>query len=879
MTGRIETIFEQALALPPGARGEFLAQVRQTDPGVADEVDSLLAYDGGAAQNLSLLVGAAITGAAAEETAEEQGRSIGSYRIVRHIASGGMGSVYEVCRAGDYRRRAALKLSRISSVTPRTLKILERERQILADLDHPGIARLFDGGTTPDGRPYLVMEYVDGAPITEYVCTGGMAIRERVVLFRKVCAAVEYAHQRLVVHRDLKPDHILVTADGEPHVIDFGIAKLLPSEGPETFGNATIPFLSPAYCSPEQARGESVTTLSDVYSLGIVLFEVLTGRSASETGPGAAPALEARPLVAAELDRDLASIIQTATRFEPAERYDSVSRLNDDLGRYLAGRPISAHPATVRYRVSKFIKRRRPLVLSSIVAILALAVGATAFVWQARRAERRFTQARHLANALLADVHDRMNVFPGAVAMRSRVSETAIQYLNGLAAEVGSDPDLRLELASAYAGLAAAQGGVASQMSSANATASAERGLALIERLPGVYADRARRIEADLLLQRGQALADSGRVTHAIADLQRCADLSRCDAKSELECERELAARYHLSYHASATRQFTRSGENLSRMESILSASGAAWPDKKRLWELYVAGRQMRLILQRDKNPQAAARVGDALVASAEKLATERSDGPTLNALLRFFNYYSSALTMNKATPLSRNAPPAHQSWQIAQRLHDLDPSDVRNHYQLALAADRLGWVYQASDPVRCAEWFEKSLAMQIEARVRAGASKDRDDAAKEAAMEAIRCRLRARQRSLALESAAKVSAAMDLMEDSGLQIPRSGEARRLQAYWFAARASEGLPEVASPELLWTDARRQAEAALSDGSGDPAVVVAAAAIFDRWPATVVRNDEPARRAEQLWRIAATALPGQKWIQERLASHAARAARH
>jgi serine/threonine protein kinase len=317
-----------------------------------------------------------------DETGEEQfaGRHFGSYEIIREIGRGGLGAVYLAVRSdGEYRKEVALKLIRRGLDTDDILRRFRNERQILAQLDHPNIARLIDGGTTDDGLPFFVMEYVKGEPISTFCESHQLDTNQRLELFRKVCGAVTYAHQNLVIHRDLKPSNILVTDDGDPKLLDFGIAKLLTAES-ETF-TQTAPALramTPEYASPEQVRGERITTASDVYSLGVLLYELLTGekpyrlktRTTEEISRAITDQEPERPSTAIRsnqrsLQGDLDNIVLMAMRKEPHRRYASAAALADDIRRHQEGLPIAARPNTFSYRTGKFIRRHRASVAAT----------------------------------------------------------------------------------------------------------------------------------------------------------------------------------------------------------------------------------------------------------------------------------------------------------------------------------------------------------------------------------------------------------------------------------------------------------------------------------------------------------------------------------
>ena len=350
------------------------------------------------------------------------GQRIGAYHIVRRIGVGGMGAVYEGARAdGDFDKRVAIKVLRPGTESDLALQRFRFERQVLASLSHRNIAALHDGGVTPEGLPFLVMEYVDGVPITAYCDARAAGTRERVALFRQVCAAVQHAHQQLVVHRDLKPGNILVTADGTVKLLDFGIARLLrPGEGaeqlPPTLGGPR-PF-TPEYASPEQVRGLPPAPASDVYALGVVLYELLAGRRPLSTeGKLMAeveqdictlvpppPSSHAREAPAARrVDRDLDAIVLTALAKEPERRYASGELLSADLLRWLQGQPVVARRATAGYRARKWVARHRVAVAAVALAVTALGGGIVGSVRQARRARMEAAKFAEV-NGLLANM-------------------------------------------------------------------------------------------------------------------------------------------------------------------------------------------------------------------------------------------------------------------------------------------------------------------------------------------------------------------------------------------------------------------------------------------------------------------------------------------
>jgi eukaryotic-like serine/threonine-protein kinase len=522
--GRVRQIFEAALAEPTERRPSFIAASCPDAPAIGAEVMGLLASHDQAA---GFLERPAMRAAGERPLADADadaavGRTIGPYCLESCIGHGGMGAVYLARRADHtFERRVALKMVRGDMSSDVVVRRFEHERQILASLDHPHVARLYDGGTTPDGLPYFVMEYVEGQPITDYCARHRLDTRARLAMFRTVCSAVQYAHQRLVVHRDLKPGNILVGEDGQPTLLDFGIAKLLAGAGgAESAGATLVSALTPDYASPEQVRGDTVTTATDVYSLGVVLYELLAGRRPFDVHarslqdivrticdtdpmpPSAAPPDAAdrpdRACPPQDLRGDLDAIVLRALRKEPERRYRSVQDLSDDIGRFLEGRAVVARGHARAYRTARFVTRHWTAVLFAAVLLASLVGGLVLVVReqqiadeQRRRAERRFADVRRLAGSFLFEVQDAIQDLPGAIRTRALVTRRAVEYLDGLAAEAGDDDTLRAELAHAYTrvGDVLGAGRDANLGDAAGALASYRQALglqtALAERRPG----------------------------------------------------------------------------------------------------------------------------------------------------------------------------------------------------------------------------------------------------------------------------------------------------------------------------------------------------------------------------------------------------------
>ena len=385
-----------------------------------------------------------------------------------------MGVVYLAERAdAAFEKQVAIKIVRGGPATTSLLQRFFEERRILATLDHPNIARLLDGGTTEDGWPYVVMECVFGVPLDAYCEERALSLEPRLVLFREVCAAVQYAHQHLVIHRDLKARNILVTADGTPKLLDFGIAKLVePGLEPGDETRTGYRALTLEAASPEQVRGEPMSVTSDVYSLGVLLYRLLT--SESPYGPkrhteadltrAICEETPVRPSVAAPVERrrqlrsELDAIVLKALRKEPERRYASVQDFSEDVRRHLEGRPVSARKDTLRYRAGRFVHRHPWGIASAALVVVTLTSATAITARQARLAEQRFNQVRTLANAVLFDYHDAIAALPGSTAIRERMVKDALQYLDTLSAASSGDATLQRELASAYEKVGDVQG-------------------------------------------------------------------------------------------------------------------------------------------------------------------------------------------------------------------------------------------------------------------------------------------------------------------------------------------------------------------------------------------------------------------------------------
>jgi eukaryotic-like serine/threonine-protein kinase len=506
---QIERLFLAASELPPAERAAFVDRETAGDAELRNAVNGMLLHSGdGGTRFLNAVEHTAAAAAATARTPTQ----IDRYTIVRELGRGGMGTVYLAERSdGEFHQQVAIKVVSHGIGSSQIVERFRHERRILAALNHPNIARLFDGGATGNGLPYLVMEYVEGRPLVDYCRERNLSIRDRLLLFEQICAAVQHAHQKLVVHRDIKPANILVTAAGIPKLLDFGIAKLLLPDDASTTSEALTRaggrMLTPEYASPEQFLGEPVGVATDVFSLGAVLYEVLTGKRAhvfqayteaefhrvvcdTEVAMASQAVEDAR--LRRKLAGDLDNIVAMALRKDAARRYVTVDQFASDIRRYLEGRPVTARRETLMYRARKFVVRNRVPVASAALVLISLTAGIIGTTLQARRAdaqaaqaERRFQQVRKLANTFVFDIYDGMANIPGTARLRASVITTALDYLDSLAREAEGDAALQTELAAAYKRIGDVQGNPAlsglGQMQAA--LASYEKAIVILNRL------------------------------------------------------------------------------------------------------------------------------------------------------------------------------------------------------------------------------------------------------------------------------------------------------------------------------------------------------------------------------------------------------------
>ena len=485
---QVVELFTKALDQPSETRRDWIIRQAGDNNALRDRVLELLVADSNA--NTSLKTGGASADAAQPPTPER----IGAYHITGLIGQGGMGAVYEGERdSGDFAHKVAIKVIRPGVLSDALIARFRRERQILADLSHAHIARLLDGGELDDGSPYIIMEYIDGRPITDWADQQALGLDDRLWLFADACSAVRHAHQNLIVHRDITPSNVLVTQAGQVKLIDFGIAKPNDIDAvPTQASSSSLVSLSftPGFAAPERAQGAGTNTLSDVYSLG-KLLDVLT-----ENLPHS---------------DDIAAIISRATMVDPGRRYASVDALMEDISNFRSDKPVDAREGGPVYLASKFLKRRRLVVAGTTLAFIGLATALGITSWQYQRAEAarldsdyRFQQVRTLAKSLMFDVYDKIDLVPGSTRAKVELAEAAQAYLDSLASDARASDELRIEAGRGLVRLSEIQGtpGFSSLQKVGLAEANLERAHAILQPL-----EAAEEKSDDLLIALGDLYA------------------------------------------------------------------------------------------------------------------------------------------------------------------------------------------------------------------------------------------------------------------------------------------------------------------------------------------------------------------------------------
>jgi non-specific serine/threonine protein kinase/serine/threonine-protein kinase len=816
---RVKTIAGAALDRPGTDRDRYIDDVCAGDDALRLEVLSLLRATVKAEKHFETPAGALAIDAT---PVVEIGGGAGPYRLVRALGTGGMGAVYLAERFdGEFEQRVAVKVVRGGFGTPFMLERFREERRILASLEHPNIARLIDGGTTDAGLPYVAMEYVEGEPIDVFCRTQRLKVRRRLEIFRHVCAAVHYAHQHLVVHRDIKAGNILVTADGIPKLLDFGIAKLTQPGLAEAHSVTRYRVVTPESASPEQLQGRPITIATDVYALGVLLFRLLAGQSpygplvTSETDliravceqtPDAPSVVVRRvrdvddlPSEAIPLDLDV--IVMKAMRKEPERRYGSVDQLSEDVRRYLEGRPVLAAPDSVAYRTRKFLRRHRVAMLGTVGIVVALAAGIVTTLWQTRvayeeraRAERQFTAVRTLATSVLGELYDAVNALEGSLPAREILLRRATEYLDALAREAGDNVALRREVADGYLRLGNLQGspGFENLGDRAAAKRSIETAAALLEPLAsGADPDPQDRLKlADILLSLHSLAAGASKSSN----LQRAKVLLEGVPGDMRAGAYGLALEallwHYIALQHTAAKDYPRARDAYT---NELRAAEAAWrlapthlPASR---NLSLAYKQLGAVLQVLRSfPEARALFDKAL--ALDRARVEREPGRYMYRLDLSFSLGSIGALLQAQGDLEGAYVHYQQAVELRKAVVESEPTDEFARGSLARGYDRLALIEGRRGRLSHAlEWHDRRVQLYL---AELKAHPERDGAWRDYAQTAF----------------GSVSTFLDLM-DAQKGRSQLGRAHR-------ARLAEMLETLVATRSRWVTERRSGELPPSD---------------------------------------------------------------
>ncbi|MGJ5816070.1 protein kinase domain-containing protein [Paludibaculum fermentans] len=708
MNHELRKLFHELVGLTPRER-ERVLRTRDIAAGLRAEVESLLSYESESCDDLTGMV----ANAAGEWLRNASGADpahCGPYRLLRPIGSGGMGVVYLAERAdGEIHHTVAVKLLRHSHRKEWHDRFL-RERQLLASLQHPSIVHVVDAGHTEDGRPYLVMEHVDGVPIDLYAAEIG--VEQRLRLFLQVCEGVSHAHRRLIIHRDLKPSNILVTPSGAPKLLDFGIARLVDdtSEATQTIER----LLTPNYASPEQFAGEAQTTATDVYSLGAVLYKLLTGMAPPKNlQSGETKEVVAPSKVNSEIPKDVDYVLRKALRTEPEERYSSVDELAGDIRAVLEWRPVQARAGDIWYRARRFTRRYWVPVAATVVVVTSLSAGVLLANRERAVAERRFQDVRQLAAKLL-DVDVEVAQLPGGSKARQMIVDTALEYLRRVSVDARMDPELRMEVATAYLRVARVQGvGIAPNLGQTGKSEQSElRAQELIEAVlaerPGhrLAVLRAAQIAHDRMILAG----DGGRNKEALEFARKSAGLlkryleagglpERMEAQQALITGINVANRYRLAGQAEDALQLCRS--------TIELAKATKWPSQAGATLMIVA------LIERERgNLDEALRAVRESVRILEPPKGELRSGQRLTlalALVREGQILGEvdAISLGRAQEAEASL---RRAFEIAEEFARRDAKDFHSRHRAFYAETRLASLVGRSQPKQALALYDDAL-------------------------------------------------------------------------------------------------------------------------------------------------------------------------
>jgi serine/threonine protein kinase len=784
------------------------------------------------------------------ETAESSltGQKIGAYTLISLIGQGGMGSVWLAERSdGRFDRRVAVKFLNFSVAATGGVQRFKREGRILGQLTHPHIAELIDAGVTANGEPYLVLESVDGKHIDEYCDHHQLSVNARIRLFLDVLSAVAHAHANLVVHRDLKPSNVLVRNDGEVKLLDFGIAKLL-AEGTDKTTQLTVEGsgpLTPQFAAPEQITAGAVTTATDVYTLGVLLYILLTGQHPAGTEPHSPAELvkaivETQPPLASEaiasaaskhqaekcgttfeklsrqLRGDLDTILAKALKKAPAERYGSVTAVADDLRRYLNHEPISARPDTLAYRVRKFVYRNRVVVTLATVAFAAILAGSSAAIYQARIAERRFQDVRKLAHTFVFDLHDEVAKLDGSTKAREMMVQTGLQYLDNLAKNAGGDLELQKEIAAGYMKIGAAQGFPTQPNLGRMADA-----MASYRKAGDIYERIARK--------NGAYLPDLAAYYRSYAGLFRFSDQPQRARELYVAAIQTFdRLRAHQQLDPERENLYTRAWCNVGDVDEDVENFQQAWTEFERCSELAHA----QLNRKRDQQSlnmvaESAERVGTAAqelghlrealqafdedeTAVRELLAAEPLN-PRFHRSLALMYQFRGRVYFSDAYPDYGDPKRALENMklylQTAQQMLDRDPNNTAAQFSVELARLKVSYCLQKSDPPAAISLARDSLRM-IDQMI--ASNKGERHRAVGNRAEGLR-KLGEAQLNAGRLAEARNSADLALAASRELAQTPDDRSNLVEALLLAGKASAATRDLAHAESLLREARDEAQ--------------------------------------------------------------------
>jgi serine/threonine protein kinase/tetratricopeptide (TPR) repeat protein len=747
---QVREVVDAVLDLPPEQRSPYLDQACQ-HPAVRRYVESLvLSYQqAGEFLDEPALAGHAEV-LAGSEADSWKGRRVGPYQVIEEIGEGGMGSVYRAMRVDDqYQKQVAIKVVRSGFDTRFALTRFKAERQILANLEHPNIARLLEGGSTEDGQPYFVMEYIQGQPLDQYCDDHKLTITERLRLFRTVCSAVQYAHQNLVIHRDIKPNNILVNAGGVPKLLDFGIAKILSADQGDSSAKTMtmVRLLTPEYASPEQLLDEPITTASEIYSLGVVLYELLTGqrpyrfttrkpdeiaRVVIESEPQKPSAAVVRVKESSDirgesvqwtpqtgsstregspeklrrrLSGDLDNIVLMALRKEPLRRYASVEQFSEDIRRHLEGLPVVARTDTFVYRSSKFVRRHTAGVTTAALVVLSLTLGLAFALREAKiareqraRAEQRFDDVRTLAKSNLSEFHDAIQNLPGSAAARHLVIQRTLGYLDKLSHDAAGDREIMRELAAGYQRIGDLQGNFSGPGigDSGAALESYSKAWTIRESLAASSGNDPADLKSEISLLHGyvRTLLVTGNTQEALRmAAQQLAIAELVAQKQQSDRDRIMdEARAHIQMgwvlagngSSSSTRELTEGMRHDRQAIELLGPLANQAADSTALMGLLQSTLDLAYHLRKNREFEASLKIYDAIWSKTSGL-----HGLPDGAQAIFYNH--RARLFDDIADYVRADKDNRKSWELGQSLLKDDPHDLTNRINTAGALGTIG--------------------------------------------------------------------------------------------------------------------------------------------------------------------------------------------